>query len=351
MADKSRRPLTGIREVARLAGVSQGTVSHVINHPERVAPETRQLVETVIERLGFVPNRGAADLRRGHSRMIGLILPDITNPFFAEVARGAVAAAAERGYVAVLCTSDFDATKEENSLELLEEQRVAGVLVIPAGQVPQRLARLRARDIGVVLVDRAAKSDEYCSVSVNDVAGGEIATTHLLESWPTQHIALVNGPSSIRQCSDRRRGCRKAIRAAGLPPEALTEVVMPAMTVAEGVQAGQAIIDSGRLPDAAFCTNDLLAIGVLRAFAAAGITVPGQVRVVGYDDLDRGHDLPIPLTSIRQPNYQLGHRGSELVIAEIETPDHHHERLVFDPELVKRATSTPSLAARWQSPR
>lgn len=102
------------------------------------------------------------------------------------------------------------------------------------------------------------------------------------------------------------------------------------------------MIDSGRLPDAAFCTNDLLAIGVLRAFAAAGIAVPGQVRVVGYDDLDRVHDLPIPLTSIRQPNYQLGYRGSELVIAEIETPDHPHERLVFGPELVQRATSAPA---------
>jgi LacI family transcriptional regulator len=333
------KPLKGIREVAHLAGVSQGTVSNVLNHPERVSVKTRKHVEAVIERLGFVPNRGAADLRRGHSHTIGLVLPDITNPFFAEVARGAIAAAAARGYVAVLCDSDLDAGKEAINLNLLEEQRVAGVLLIPVGQVPERLARLRARDIGVVLVDRAATSADFCSVSVNDIGGGEIATAHLLEGGPTKQITLVNGSASIRQCSDRRHGCRRAIRLAGLPADALIEIVVPAMTVLEGAKAGRVMIDSGRLPDAVFCANDLLAIGVLRAFAAAGVSVPDQVRIVGYDNLDRGHDLPIPLTSIRQPSYQLGHRGSELVIAEIEDSAHQHERLVFGPAVVPRATS------------
>lgn len=343
------RELTGIREVARLAGVSLGTVSNVINHPDKVSEGTRLHVLAVIGRLDFVPNRGAADLRRGRSRMLGLVVPDITNPFFAEVSRGAVDAAAESGYVAVLCNSDVDPDKEDASLELLEEQRVAGVLITPVARLSPRLERLRARHSGIVLVDRSAKATEYCSVSVDDVAGGDIATTHLLRPEATatrtgRRIVLVNGPVSTRQCADRRKGARRAVARAGLAATEFVEISVPAMTVADGMTACAEILAKGPRPTGVLCANDLLAIGVLRVLTAGGIRVPDDIQVIGYDDIERARDLPIPLTSISQPNYDLGHRAAELLVDEIEQgARHRHERVVFQPTLVARQSTDPDL--------
>jgi len=333
------KPLSGIREVAQLAGVSLGTVSNVVNHPERVSVQTRQQVAAAIQRLGFVPNRSATDLRRGQSRMIGLVLPDITNPFFAELAHGAIDCATEHGYGAVMCNTDSDSAKESANLEMIEELQAAGVLLTPVGALPTGLDRLVVRNIRGVLVDRTIDASQGCSVSVDNVAGGEIAISHLIDRGAHQ-LMLVNGPASFRQCADRRKGARRALRKAGLDASSLTEIVAPAMTVPDGVDAGNRMLATGRLPDAVFCTNDLLAIGVQRAFRQAGVAVPKDVAVVGYDDIDRAGDVPIPLTSIRQPMYQLGHKAAELLLAEITAvAGHQHQRVLFDPVLVPRAST------------
>ena len=338
-AASAERPLTGIREVAQLAGVSIGTVSNVLNRPSVVSERTRARVLSAIDRLGFVPNRGAADLRSGRSRMIGLVVPDITNPFFAEVARGAVDAAREGNHVVVLCNADEDAEAQSRYLDVLEEHRVAGVLINPVGSLPQRLERLRDRGSAVVCIDRTARSKSSCSVWVNDAKGGEIATRHLLELG-ARRIALVNGPTSLRACADRRRGARRAISGAGLPGEALTEVRADPMTIQAGVTAADQLLAMDPLPDAVFCTNDLLAIGVLRGLLSAGVEVPGRVAVVGYDDIELAADAPIPLTSVRQPKYELGRRAARLLLTEIEEGDRHrHQRIAFDPELIVRASS------------
>lgn len=337
----SAKPVTGIREVARLAGVSVGTVSNVLNRPEKVSEATLKRVERVIERLDFVPNRGAADLRTGRSRMIGLVVPDITNPFFAEVARGAVDAASQQGYVVVLCNSDQDIDKQNGYLDVLEEQRVAGVLVNPIGSIPSRLSRLRDRGSGVVLVDRTAKVSDYSSVAVDDVRGGQIAVEHLL-GLGAQNIAMVNGPTALRQCSDRRRGARRALSNADRAPDDLTEIVSPIMTIHAGVSAVDQILALDTRPDAIFCTNDLLAIGVTRALAQAGHTVPDEIAVMGYDDVDLAAEAPVPLTSIGQPKYELGHVATELLLKEIPAgSEAKHERVVFQPQLTIRASTTP----------
>lgn len=333
------RPPSGIREVAQLAGVSIGTVSNVLNRPEVVAERTRQRVLAAIERLNFVPNRGAADLRSGRSRMIGLVVPDITNPFFAEVARGAVDAAAESNVAVVLCNSDQDPAKEDRYLEVLEEHRVAGVVINPVAAIPERLAELRDRGSKVVCVHRSVKTSDYCSVAVDDVQGGRLATEHLL-GLGGRHIALVNGPVSLRPCADRRRGARQAVKAAGLPAGALVEVERPTMTIKDGVEAADHLLKGSRLPDAIFCTNDLLAVGVTRRLTQAGLSVPGDVAVAGYDDIDLAAEATIPLTSVGQPKYGLGHRATQLVLAEITEPDgHRHERVAFHPQLTVRESS------------
>jgi LacI family transcriptional regulator len=336
--DVPGKPLTGIKEVARIAGVSLGTVSNVLNRPEKVSPATRTRVEAVIDRLGFVPNSTAAELRRGHGRLIGLVVPDITNPFFGEVARGAVDVAFAAGYVVVLCNSDGDAVRESRYLEVLEEQRAAGVLFNPVGKVPSRIERLRERGGRVVFVDRAVAAQEHCSASVDDVHGGQLAIEHLLGCGASK-LVMINGPRSLRQCADRRRGARRAVKSAGLPETALTEVVSDVMSIAGGVDAAARALQLRPDLDALFCANDLLAIGAIRVLQGAR-DVPRDVSVIGYDDIAIAADSTVPLTSVAQPKYELGRAAGELLLREIRDGEHHrHERILFQPEVTVRSST------------
>jgi LacI family transcriptional regulator len=194
----------------------------------------------------------------------------------------------------------------------------------------------------VVLLDRTG-SPGQCSVAVDDRRGGEIAVTHLL-SLGHRSIALVNGPVAIRQCADRRQGARRAVERAGLDPAAvLTEVTVQAMNARAGAAAADELLGAARKPTAVFCTNDMLALGLLRRLSLAGVMVPGDLAVVGYDDIDFAADAAVPLTSVRQPKYQLGLAAAELLLDEADRPgEHEHRRFVFKPELVARASSGAS---------
>jgi LacI family transcriptional regulator len=337
----------GMKEVASLAGVAVGTVSNVLNHPDLVRPLTRARVEAAMEELGFIPNGSARQLRAGRSRCLGLVVLDVTNPFFTEVARGVEDYAQAAGYVVILCNSDEAEDKERRYLRVLEEQRVRGILITPVhGRAPE-LRRIRDRGTPVVLLDRPGSSGQ-CSVAVDDRRGGEIAVAHLL-GLGHRRIALVNGPTAIRQCADRRHGAYRAVEKAGLDPAVvLIEVPVAAMNAQAGGVAGDGLLgmSGGERPTAVFCTNDMLALGVLRRLSQAGVTVPGDLAVVGYDDIDFAADAAVPLTSVRQPKYQLGRAAAELLLDEADRPtDHEHRRFVFTPELVIRASSsTPATA-------
>jgi LacI family transcriptional regulator len=339
----------GMKDVASLAGVAVGTVSNVLNHPDLVRPLTRARVEAAMEELGFIPNGSARQLRAGRSRCLGLVVLDVTNPFFTEVARGVEDYAQAAGYAVILCNSDEADDKERRYLRVLEEQRVRGILITPVhGRAPE-LRRIRDRGTPVVLLDRPGSAGQ-CSVAVDDRRGGEIAVSHLLELGH-RRIALVNGPVAIRQCADRRRGALRAVERAGLDPAAvLTEVTVPAMNARAGAAAADELLSvvrsgagragPGRGPTAVFCTNDMLALGLLRRLGQAGVAVPGDLAVVGYDDIEFAADAAVPLTSVRQPKYQLGRAAAELLLDEADRPDEHeHRRFVFKPELVARASS------------
>jgi LacI family transcriptional regulator len=331
----------GMKDVASLAGVAVGTVSNVLNHPDLVRPLTRARVEAAMEQLGFIPNGSARQLRAGRSRCLGLVVLDVTNPFFTEVARGVEDYAQAAGYAVILCNSDEADDKERRYLRVLEEQRVRGILITPVhGRAPE-LRRIRERGTPVVLLDRPGSAGQ-CSVAVDDRRGGEIAVSHLL-GLGHRRIALVNGPVAIRQCADRRRGALRAVERAGLDPAAvLTEVTVPAMNARAGAAAADELLGLGRgpRPTAVFGTNDMLALGLLRRLGQAGVTVPGDLAVVGYDDIEFAADAAVPLTSVRQPKYQLGRAAAELLLDEADRPgQHEHRRIVFKPELVARVSS------------
>ena len=247
----SRRRGVNLTEVAREAGVSPATVSNTLNRPDIVSPRTRDRVLEAIQRLDFVPNHAAATLRRGHNRLFGLVVPDITNPFYGEIARGVADAADAAGYAVVLCDSQDDPVRERRQLETLGEHRAAGAIAVPLTADETRLDRLRAMGARLVLIDRRAEPDQGCSVVVDDRRGGEIATTHLLIRRPGPGpIAMINGRHDIPQCAQRHLGAVDAMRAHGLDPDDLVEDQVDEMTTAAGEAAGRRLARSGLSPAA-----------------------------------------------------------------------------------------------------
>jgi len=329
-------PAVSVREVAVRAGVSVGTVSNVLNNPDKVSKATAGRVNQAIAELGFVPNGAAQQLRFGRSTSIGFVVLDVANPFFTDVARGAEARAAQAGLSLLLANSDERSEREAIHLDLFERQRVRGVLLTPVGDVGERLARFRARRIPVVLVDRADPT--FSSVSVDDVAGGRLAAQHLIDQG-ARRIAFVGGPVAIGQVRDRLTGAGEAVaRAAGVDLELLET---RSLSVLEGRRAGEALSarPARSRPDAVFAANDLLAVGVLQAVAMLrSLRVPDDVALIGYDDIAFAQVTVVPLTSVRQPSEELGRRAVELLLAETDgagEPQH----VVFQPELIVRRST------------
>ena len=328
----------GLREVAQRAGVSAATVSNTLNRPHLVAAETQVRVRTAIEELGFVPHLGASSLKKGRNRLIGLVIPDVTNSFYNEIARGVLEAADLVRYSVVLCNSQDDPRREQEQLQVLAEQRAVGALVVPRSADQERLYRLRELGARLVMIDRAVPEDEGCSVAIDDVHGGRIAMQHLLDTRGSD-VMLVNGAVSIRQCADRRAGAQQALRGYGAVVESLVEHAVSDMTVEAGEEVGRAIAASPP-PAGIFCTNDQLAIGVIRGLTRAGVAVPGTTSVVGYGNLGIATVGHVPLTSVDQPKYELGLVAVQLLLSEIDLPvRHQHSATVFQPTMIIRESA------------
>lgn len=325
-----------LRDVAKAAKVSVGTVSNVLNRPEIVAPATLARVRETIKELGFVPNGFARQLRSGNSRTLGLVVPDVSNPFFTEVARGVEDAASKRDYAVFLCNSDESTVKEDRYIKVLIEQQVRGVLITPADTKTDRLDAMRERGISVTLLDREMKSQQLCSVSVDDVNGGQIAI-EFLASLGHKNIAWVCGPESIPQVSDRGAGVTKAAKMSNTKVETIRVSLMNTL---QGEEAARQILAMAKKPTAIFCANDLLALGVIRVLVANKVKIPEQISVLGYDNIEFASSAGIPLSSIAQPSYQMGVTAANLLIDECEDEEvHRHQQIRFQPQLVERSST------------
>lgn len=344
---RAARPTTGrpalttsIRDVAGHAGVSVGTVSNVLNRPETVSEATRQRVRDAIAALGFVRNESARQLRAGSSRTIGLVVLDIANPFFTDVARGVEEVANAEGLAVILCNSDDRPAKEAAHLDVLAEHAVQGVLITPTPELSPALTALRERGVPVVLVDRRAPAPDQCSVAVDDVLGARLAADHLLERGH-RRIAFIGGDPGLPQVRERLEGVTLAVREALGDDDTLTVLSPRTLTVAGGRDAGEQIIGmpAARRPTAAVCANDLLALGLLQEMVRHGVRVPDDLAIVGFDDIDFAAAAAVPLSSVRKPRYELGRRAAEMLLDEARNPDHRHEQLLFEPQLVVRESS------------
>lgn len=339
MSDAARS--ASVKDVAAAAGVSLGTVSNVLNRPDRVSPATRARVQDAMRELGFVRNESARQLRAGTSRTLAYVMLDAGNPFFTDVAQGIEVAAEDVDLTVVLCNSANRADREAAHLTLLEQQRVQGVLVTPVDPHSATLDDLVRRGTPVVIVDRTRPDASLCSVSVDDELGGRIAVEHLLDLGH-ERIAFIGGPATLGQVRERLAGARRAWAEAGRPEDDLLVVTTAALDVREGREAGQRLagLPSRRRPTAAFCANDLLALGLLQQAIGSGTRVPEQLAIVGYDDIEFAAAAAVPLTSVRQPRQELGRTAAALVLAEATDEAHTHRQVLFTPELVARASTT-----------
>jgi LacI family transcriptional regulator len=324
-----------MKDVAVRAGVSLGTVSNVLNRPEVVSERTRRKVQTAIEALGFVRNESARQLAGAAGHTLAFVVFDMSNPYFTDVAQGAQAAADDAGLALYLCNSGENLTKQNAFLELLEQQRVEGVLITPVDPTDARLGALSARGTPVVVVARG-RGLGLSSVAVDDVLGGDLAVTHLLDNGH-RHIAFAGRARDFGHVADRLAGAQRAMAREGAEPLAILET--DRTDVAEGRRVGERLagIPAARRPTAVFCANDLVALGLLQQTVRLGLRVPEDVAIVGYDDIEFAEAATVPLTTVAQPRQLIGRTAVEVLLEQGRgTPPPDPREIIFEPELVVR---------------
>jgi LacI family transcriptional regulator len=327
-----------VRDVAALAGVSPATVSNALNHPTKVSPATLDRIQAAIDELGYIRNDAARQLRAGTNRAVGLIVLDIANPFFTDVATGVEGVLSADARPLILANSAQMAGRESSYLDLFEQQRMGGVLISPVANVMDRLRRLRERGTAVVLVDRLTRAKEFSSVSVDDRLGGRIATEHLLAQG-RRRIGFIGGPASIAQVRSRLSAARVAAQNHG------SAEIIAVETDSMNAEAGRVgaehllALPKKRRPDAVFAANDLVALGVLQALTLAGVRVPDDIAIIGYDDIDFAASAAIPLSSVRQPAHELGSSAATLLLDVIANPSVAVRHITLKPELVVRRST------------
>lgn len=326
-----------IKDVARLAGVSAGTVSNVLNRPSYVKTETREKVLAAIRELDFVPHQGARQFRPGRVRTLGLAIANLDNPFFVDVALGAEDRCAELGVGVVICNSGYDPVREAHNLDLLVQSRVQGIIIAPVDEKSSRLEMLKDRGVPMVFVDRVGDDRDVWSVVVDDFRGGQIGIRHLVGRGHAR-IAFLGHPETSPKVRTRLAGAREALREH--PGVVLELLDAESWTIEAGAKAARRIAerDPIRRPTAVFCANDMLALGLEQQLLREGIRVPDDIAIVGYDDLTWSAVTSVPLTTVRQPRHALGRTAVDMVMELLgrtgRVPTSNH--VVLQPELVVR---------------
>ena len=328
-----------IRDVARSAGVSAGTVSNVLNRPSYVSTAVRERVLSAIAELEFTPSTAARKFRPGRERILGLAVADLGNPFFVDVMLGADAEAKSAGVGVVIVHNGLDRRREQQNLDVLIQQRVHGIIITPVEDENTRLEELAAEGIPIVYVDRISGDRPCCWVRTDDVAGGRIAGEHLVESGH-RRLMYAGGTRISHHVDARYAGFLGAVQAVGGESERYE-------TASWGLEDGAGVAEMllerspADRPTAVMCANDLIALGLMQKLALAGVRVPEDIAIVGFDDLGWASASVIPLSSVRQERAQLGRRAVQLLMDEVLNPETHvhvHEELV--PTLVVRNSSS-----------
>jgi LacI family transcriptional regulator len=329
--------MTTIRDVARRAGVSATTVSHVINGTRTVNPHTAERVNQAIKELGYRPNALARSMRRGETHTVGIILPDIANPFFGDLARWLEDELFEGGYSAIICNSDRDERKEARYLDVLLSRRVDGLVLIAASQPSDGLRHLA--DVGppTIVVDRELEDLPLSQVTVADHHGGHLAGRHLLELGH-RDVAVIAGPGGLGTSAKRLEGFRAVFAEADIRID-VGRILRGDFRAASGRQAMETLLAQHPRPSAVFAENDLMALGALSAAQAARLDVPSHISVVGFDGIAFGADVTPALTTVVQSTSAVARTAVALLFERLQHPDVPRRQVELPVTLAVRGTS------------
>jgi LacI family transcriptional regulator len=329
--------MTTIREVAKSAGVSYATVSHVINNTRVVSPETRQRVLDAMAKLGYRPNALARSLRQGRTNTLGLVLPDSANPFFAEIGRSLEEETLNKGYSVFLCNTMLDPQRELFHVDVLSKRQVDGVIFVGAGDLGNALDFLVREDMPVVMINPNRPNAQVDVVLSDHQLGGFLATQHLIQLGHTR-IACIAGPSGSASSEERLNGYRSALKQARIPVD--EKLVLRGDDHSKsGMDLTHSILRMTTRPTAIFATNDLMALGVLRAAAEDGCSVPQDLAVVGYGNLELSEFTNPPLSTIAQPKNEMCVQTVGLLLERISQKGLPPRRLVLPPKLITRRST------------
>jgi LacI family transcriptional regulator len=335
MTAPRRRKRATIVDVAKLAEVSIGTVSHVVSGARNVRPETRERVEAAIADLSFHPDSVARAMILQRTQSIGMLVPDITNPFFAELSWSVEQELAGVDHALVLGNSGNDPALEERYLRSFVQRRVDAIIAGVADAENLALLRQIGDGVPTVLFDRVVDGAPFDSVLTDSDAGIEAVVRHLVELGH-ERIALANADPALPTARARRAALASHLAARGLE---LVAETAGSFTLASGRAMGEELLALDPRPTAIVAGNDLIAMGVLAAARAAGVGVPGELSVVGYDDIAYAEQTAPPLTTVRQPIGEIATRIVELLLSGIEKPRDEPRRLVLAPELIARGST------------
>ncbi len=335
--ERCRAMRVTIRDVAHHAGVSNNTVSRVLNDRPDVSPATRVRVQTVIEELGYRPNNLARALLRRESRTIGLVVTDCTNPNTARQIRAVQQTMAAGGYAVLIFDTQEDAERQEAALRVLEEKVVDGIIITPATIQDDALAHLAHR-LPIILLNREMDERAACDVVLNDnLQGACVAIAHLIANGHTR-IGYVTAMREVSTVRDRLRGYQAALANASIPFDPLL-VERGAIATEAAAMATLRLLEQRPTPTAIFAYNDFMAVGVLSAVLNAGRRVPDDVALVGYDDIVYAPYLQVPLTTIAQQTQEMGVMAARLLLERLAGSERPPQRIVLTPHLVVRASS------------
>ena len=329
----SKKP--SLRDVAKQAQVSIGTVSNVLNRPTNVSESTRLKVRNAIDMLGFIPN-GNNGQTNTNSKIVGLILPLAQNPFYDELAQGIEDALAKDSYRVLIGYSREDSSIELQLLTSMADANFRGIIVTPVGPDNQVFEKFIDQNVRVSYLSQTDEEPDQCSVSIDQVRGGYIGIEYLAKLGHKK-IMWVSGPEHHHQSNQRFVGITQAAQQFDID---LDEMSAPSLDFLTGENIAPHIIARGPLPDAIFAGNDALALGIMNYFHKVGIPVPGQISVLGYDNVSYAESALVPLTTVSQTPYQLGWTMGSQMLAEFEPlVNHVHQHVVFQPQIIEREST------------
>lgn len=323
-----------IRDIAKKAKVGVGTVSRVINNEDYVSDAVRDKVLKVIEELGYRPNTIARSLKKGKTNIVGLVVPDVSNPFFAEIARGVTLAGRKNGYNVILIDTDNKYEFEVDSIEALKASLVDGFILSGVEDDQPYVEKLNGEGIPLVVLDRYYQELDIPTVLIANIKAGYDATKHLLERGH-RRIGLIMGPEKLKIVHDRMTGYKNALYEYCITPDD-SLIVKGNFSVESGYKAGKYFAELKEPPTAIFSMNDLMAIGCIRALEAKGLTVPGDMSLIGFDDIMEGSLLSKPLTTMKQPTLEMGELAMNKLLKLLKKGKVEKKIEVLEAELIER---------------